>query len=86
MFFMFLSDLVSSDIVMSPSSSLESLSVGFGRFMFFFNILLDIFQTVGRLYYCINFCKIFQFLLKFLFDLLIYVLLCVSYLGMILLR
>ena len=35
LFFMFIRALVNSDIVMSPSSSLESLSISFGRFVSF---------------------------------------------------
>ena len=71
---MFLRALVSSDIVMSPSSSLESLSVSFGRFVSFkysFRFIID--SGSSLLLYI--FYKNFPLLLKFLFDLLICVVL-----------
>ena len=66
--------LVSSDIVLSPSSNFESLSVSFGRFVFFkysFRFISD----SGSSLLLYNFCKKFQLLLQIHFDLLICVLL-----------
>ena len=71
---MFLRALVSSDIVMSPSSSLESLSINFGRFVSFKYSFRFISDSGSSLLLYI-FYKNFQRLLKFLFDLLICVLL-----------
>ena len=48
---------------MSPSSSFESLSVSLGRFVVL-DILLDLFQTVDRLFTVQIFIKFFGFFLN----------------------